>query len=39
MDDPKLMDRDGVRLRLALPYLAITLCLGLAAWLTWNRLL
>jgi hypothetical protein len=39
MDDPGLTDRSGVRLRMALPYLATTLRLTMAAWLIWNRLL
>ena len=33
MDDPELMDKGASSLRLALPYLAITLCLAVALWL------
>jgi len=41
MDDRELTDDGAVLLRLsqALPYLGIALCLAVAAWLTWSRLL
>jgi hypothetical protein len=39
MDDPELRNKDTALMRLALPYLAITLCLGVALWLTWSHLL
>ena len=43
MDDRELTDNGAASLRLALsqalPYLGIILCLAVAAWLAWSRLL
>jgi hypothetical protein len=39
MDDADLTGRAVAAWRLGLPYLAITLCVVVAAWLAWSRLL
>jgi hypothetical protein len=39
MDDVELAGRATAALRIALPFLAIFICIAVAAWLTWSRLL
>ncbi|MGY3239604.1 hypothetical protein ACVWZ4_006958 [Bradyrhizobium sp. USDA 4472] len=39
MDDVKLAGRAASALRITLPYLAVFICIAVAAWLTWSRLL
>jgi hypothetical protein len=39
MDDVELVARATPVLRVFLPYLAVFICVVVAAWLTWSRLL
>jgi hypothetical protein len=37
VDDDQLTER-ALLMRVALPYLAVSLCLAVAVWITWSRL-
>jgi hypothetical protein len=39
MDDTELADQAASIMRVGLPYLAVFICVAVAAWLTWSRLL